>query len=371
MKTVDTRRAELELSYNGYDLSIDIAKYLIDFSYTDAPSGELDDLQITLQDRDNEWQTPEWMPLPGDSLKAAIRVRHWDKPGTAQKLQLGDFEVDTMDLSGPPSTVQIKGVSLGISSNIRQEKRSKAWEKVTLRSIAGEIAKKAGYKLVYSAPVNPTYDRLDQTEQSDLEFLLQQCKSEGVALKVTGKQLVLFDELEYEKKPSVATYEIGKDKILSYSFSVAVAYAAYVACEISYTQPKTKSKKKKTTASGSVATVTATAAAKGKSKTTTTYKVRFVPPGAPALGPVLKIKEKVTGKAEALRKARNALREKNKDMGRSSLSVVGDIRMAAGVVITIGGAGTFDGNYLVESAAHRIGSGGYVTDLTIRPVLGW
>lgn len=368
MKTVDTRRAELELSYNGYDLSIDIAKYLIDFSYTDAPSGELDDIQITLQDRDNEWQTPEWMPLAGDSIKAAIRVRHWNKPGTAQKIQLGDFEVDSIDLSGPPSTVQIKGVSLGISSNIRQEKRSKAWEKVTLRSIAGEIAKKAGYKLVYSAPVNPTYDRLDQNEQSDLEFLLQQCKSEGVALKVTGKQLVLFDEFEYEKKPAVATYEIGKDNILSYSFSVAVAYAAYVACEISYTQPKAK--KKKPTASGSAATVTATAAAKGKSNTTT-YRVKYVPPGASTLGPVLKINEKVTGKAEALRKARNALREKNKDMGRSSLSVVGDIRMAAGVVITIGGAGTFDGNYLVESAAHRIDSSGYVTDLTIRPVLGW
>lgn len=341
MKVVDTRRAELELTYNGYDLSIDIAKYLTDFAYNDAPSGELDDISITLQDRDNEWQTPEWMPLAGDSLKAAIRVRHWDKPGTAQKIQLGDFEVDSVDLSGPPSTVQIKGVSLGISSNIRQEKRSKAWEKVTLRSIAGEIAKKAGYKLVYSAPVNPTYDRLDQNEQSDLEFLLQQCKSEGVALKVTGKQLVLFDEFEYEKKAPVATYTIGKDKILSYSFSVAVAYAAYVACEISYTSGKK------------------------------TIKTKYVPPGAPAIGPVLKINEKVSSQAEALRKARNAIRDKNKDMGRSSLSVVGDIRMAAGVVVEIGGAGTFDGNYLVESASHRIGSSGYVTDLTIRPVLGW
>lgn len=364
MKTVDTRRAELELSYNGYDLSIDIAKYLIDFSYNDAPSGELDDLQITLQDRDNEWQTPEWMPLPGDSLKAAIRVRHWDKPGTAQKLPLGDFEVDSVDLSGPPSVVQIKGVSLGVKSNIRQEKRSKAWEKVTLRSIAAEIANRAGVKLVYSAPANPTYDRLDQNEQSDLDFLLQQCKSEGVAVKVTGEQLVLFDEFEYEKKAPVATYVIGKDKVLSYQFGFSLSYAAYVACEISYTQPKTK--KKKATSSS-----TATTTAKSKSKTTTTYKVKYAPPGAPTLGPVLKLKEKVTGKAEALRKARNALREKNKEMGRSSLSIVGDIRMAAGVVITIGGAGTFDGDYLVESAAHRISSSGYVTDLTIRPVLGW
>lgn len=343
MKAIDTRRVELVLSYNGYDLSLDIAKYLIDFSYNDAPSGELDDISISLEDREGNWKSPEWMPLEGDNLKATIRTLNWDKPGEIKKLPLGTFEVDSMQLSGPPDVVSIKGVSLGVGANIRQEKRTKAWEKVSLKTIAADVAKKAGLKLSYVAPVNPNYDRLDQTEVSDLAFLSEQAKSEGVALKVAGKQLILFDEFEFEKGAPAATFVYGKDNILSYDFSWSSSYAAYIACEISYSKPKSKK----------------------------TIKVKYTPPGAPKNGPVLKLNEKVSSQAEALRKARNALRDKNKDMGRSSLSVMGDIRIAAGVTIRIEGFGTYDGKYLVESCSHNISSSGYTTDMSIRPILGW
>lgn len=183
MKTIEARRAELILSYNGFDLSLDVAKDLLDFTYTDAPPGELDDLQINLQDRNNLWQSPDWMPLPGDSLKAEIRTHHWEKEGEVKKLPLGDFEVDSFQLTGAPDTVSIKGVSLGVGSSIRQEKRTKAWEKATLKTIAGEIAKRAGLKLSYNAPVNPTYDRLDQTEVSDLAFYLNKLKRKGCPSK--------------------------------------------------------------------------------------------------------------------------------------------------------------------------------------------
>lgn len=343
MKTIEARRAELILSYNGYDLSLDIAKDLLDFTYTDAPPGELDDLQITLQDRNNLWQSPEWMPLPGDSLKAEIRTHHWEKEGEVKKLPLGDFEVDSFQLTGAPDTVSIKGVSLGVGSSIRQEKRTKAWEKATLKTIAGEIAKRAGLKLSYNAPVNPTYDRLDQTEVSDLAFLFEQARAEGLSVKISGKQLVLFDDFEFEKLPVVATFKRGRDRILSYDFNWSSSYASYVACEISYS--KAKSKK--------------------------TIKVKYTPPGAPNIGPILKINEQVDSEAEALRKARNALREKNREMGEASLSVVGDIRIAAGVTIQVEGFGTFDGKYLVINVSHGIGSSGYITNMTIRPVLGW
>lgn len=342
-KAIDARRAELVLFYNGYDLSLDIAKDLLQFTYTDAPPGELDDLQITLQDRNNLWQSPEWMPLPGDSLKAEIRTYHWEKTGEVKKLLLGDFEVDSIQLTGAPDTVSIKGVSLGIGSNIRQEKRTKAWEKATLKTIAGEIAKRAGLKLSYNAPVNPTYDRLDQTEVSDLAFLFEQAKAEGLSVKISGKQLVLFEDFEFEKAPVVATFKRGRDRILSYDFSWSSSYSAYIACEISYSKPDSKK----------------------------TIKAKYTPPGAPKIGPILKINEQVNSEAEALRKARNALREKNREMGEASLAIVGDIRIAAGVTIQVEGFGTFDGKYLVVSVSHEIGSSGYVTNMTIRQVLGW
>lgn len=343
MDTIDARRAELVIFYNGYDLSLDLAKYLMSFSYTDAAPGEADDIQITLEDRENNWQSPAWMPVQGDRLVAEIRTIGWDAPGEIKRLPLGSFEVDSVTVSGPPDTVSIKATSLPLAGNAKQEKRTKAWEKITLRAMAAEIAQKAGLKLNYLAPVNPTYDRLDQTEQEDLAFLYGQAKEEGIAIKIASGQLVLFDEFEFEKAPPVATLTRGKDNILSYNFDWNAAYAAYVACEVSYTQAKAKN----------------------------TIKVKYAPPGAPAIGPVLKINEQADDEAAALRKARKSLRDKNKERSQASLTLMGDIRLAAGVTIMVAGFGTFDGKYLILSANHSIGSSGYTTSLTMRQVLGW
>ncbi|MCM3141298.1 contractile injection system protein, VgrG/Pvc8 family [Brevibacillus sp. MER 51] len=343
MDMINARRAELVVFYNGYDLSIDLAKYLIDFSYTDAAPGEADDIQITLEDRENNWQSPEWSPMQGDSIMAEIRTTGWEKPGEVQRLPLGTFEVNSVTSSGPPDKVSMKATSLPVSGNAKQEKRSKAWEKVTLKTMAADIAKRAGLKLNYLAPMNPTYDRIDQTEQEDLSFLYNQAKEEGIAIKVVSGQLVLFDEFEFEKSAPVATIKRGKDNILSYSFDWNAAYAAYVACEVTYTQAKEKN----------------------------TLKAKYVPPGAPAIGPVLKINEQADSQAAALRKARKSLREKNKERSQASMTLMGDIRIAAGVTIMVEGFGAFDGKYLIVSATHNLSSSGYTTDMTMRQVLGW
>ncbi|MEC2128130.1 late control protein [Brevibacillus centrosporus] len=343
METIDARRAELVMFYNGVDISIDLARSLMDFTYTDAASGESDDIQISLEDRGNMWQSPEWMPLKGDKVSAEIRTISWDKPGEVKRLPLGTFEVDSVTSSGPPDTVNIKATSLPIAGNAKQEKRSKAWEKVSLKTIASEIAKRAGLKLNYLAPVNPSYERLDQTEQEDLSFLYAQSKEEGIALKIASGQLVLFDEFEFEKGDPIATFTRGKDNIISYKFDWSASYAAYVACEVSYTQAKKKN----------------------------TIKVKYVPPGAPKVGPILKINEQADSESAALRKARKSLRDKNKEQSQASMTVMGDIRLATGLTITVAGFGTFDGKYLIVSASHRLGSGGYTTDITMRQVLGW
>lgn len=336
------RRTELVITYNGWDLSEDIAKSITNFSYRDAPPGELDEIEITIEDRERNWQTPEWFPLQGDFIKAEIRTVNWDKPGEIKKLPLGSFDVSTVEFSGEPDILTIKAVSLPLQSKVRQEVRTKAWEKVTLKSIAADIAKRAGLKLQYLIKDTFTYDRQEQTEQSDLAFLNDLCVSEGVAVKVTGNQLVLFDEAVYEQADPVATIERGKDNISSFSFSWDAAYASYVACEVSYTTKKNK-----------------------------TIKARYTPPGAPKLGPVLKINESASSKAEALRKAKKSLRDKNKEIGKASLSLAGDIRFAAGVTIKISGFGYFDSKCLVLSVTHSLSSSGYSTDLEIRQVLGW
>lgn len=338
----DARKAALVLFYNGKDVSTSLADFLIDFSYNDAPAGEADDISINLEDRHHNWIGP-WSPMEGDKIKAEIRTVNWEKRGEIKKLPLGSFEVDTFDFKGSPDTVSIKALSISVYSDVRQEKRSRSWEKVSLKTVAAQVAKASGLKLLYEVGDNPTYDRLEQNGMSDLAFLVDTAKKEAIAVKVSGGNLVLFDESAYEKKEAITTITRGKDNVLSYTFNWSTTLVAYRACEVSYTDAKKKK----------------------------TFKATYSPPGAPKTGPVLKINEQVDSQAAAIRLARKSLREKNKEAGKGSLTLMGDIRMATSLTINIKGWKRFDGKYIIESCSHTIGSGGYVTTIGIRKVLGW
>lgn len=372
---INARRAQVVVNYNGKDITKELSGYLLDFTYTDAEPGTLDDLQINLEDKVRKWSGP-WSPSAGDRIIAYIKTINWSKPGEIKRLNCGTFEVDSIDFAGPPDTVSIKAVSLPVTTNVRQEKKTKAWESVTLKSIAVEIAKRAGFTLMYEAHNNPKYDRQDQTDVSDLAFLNDLCKQEGIALKVTGKKLVLFDEYVYEQKPPALTIERGVSDIISYGFSYTTQDVAYAGCEVSYQPAAKKSTSKKkddkgTTKAAAESTSNDSKKKKEKSEQPKPIKVIYRPPGAPKDGPILKVSQSVGSQAEALNVARKSLREKNKEAGKATLSLMGDVGLAAGMTITIKGFGRFDGKYIIVSATHAVGGSGYTTNLEIRKVLGW
>ncbi|QCT03810.1 hypothetical protein E6C60_3099 [Paenibacillus algicola] len=343
MKTVvDGRYAYLMLKYNGKEIGTEyLSKYLMDFTYSDGAPGDQDSISISLDDREANWLNA-WKPEFGDKLIAEITVVNWDIPGQKAKLPCGTFEVDAIDIDGPPDKVMLQAVALPLGgAQAQQEPRTKAWEKVKLKTIALDIAARAKLSLVYSASVNPTYDRLDQTNQADLTFLVDIAKDEGIAAKISGGKLVLFDEAEYEKKPAVADLVRGESNIITYGFSESSTNRAYGSCIVTYKPTK-----------GKLIT--------GK------YSLS----NAAGL-PVLKINERVETVAEANRLARNRLREKNKQAGKARFTLDGDIRIASGVTVNVKGYGRFDGKYIIESAHHSIGMNPYQTDIEIRKVLGW
>ncbi|GIO33129.1 hypothetical protein J2TS6_42700 [Paenibacillus albilobatus] len=372
---VDGRRAHLALKYNGVAVKNEwLQDYLIDFTYTDAAPGEQDSIAINLDDRDRKWMGP-WVPKFGDKISAEITLINWDKPGEKKKLPCGSFEVDTLDLDGPPDKVSIQALAIPTGgAGALQEARTKAWEKVKLKTIAAEIAKRAKLKLVYSSASNPSYDRLDQNEQPDLDFLNQTAKAEGIAVKISGGCLAMFDEEEYEKKPAVIDIVRGKSNILSYKFSDSTTNVIYGSCVVTYRPPVSKAKKKeakdKKKKDGKDKTPKAAAAKKKKAGTPKSITASYTMPGGSKL-PVLRINEKVDSIAEGQRLAKNRLREKNKEAGRASFTLEGDIRLASSVTANVKGFGRFDGKYIVESATHKIGGGPYTTDIEIRKVLGW
>lgn len=346
---MEARRILTIIKYNNKDISVDISKYLKSISYTDNLSGEADDLQITLEDRDGLWQST-WMPEKGALLDATLQQKYWQTlSALPQSLRLGLFEIDEITSSGYPSEVQIKAVSVPDNNTLRGTERSRSWEKAKLQVIANDIASAAGMSLFWDTEENPVLDRAEQTEQSDLSFLYAICKDKGLALKISDKKIIIFDEAKYgAEKAKITIVKPGtvykKESGMKYLF-VGTGYSLrtkirdiYAACRVSYQQGSSKSN------------IEATYTVAGKK------------------GKTLQVNEQVESVAAALNLAKKRLREKNKDEVTGSLNMLGNFILLSGVTVNLLGFGAFDDKYLITRASHDIGSG-YTTNIDVRRCL--
>ncbi|MGL5512669.1 MAG: hypothetical protein ACRDBM_05440 [Sporomusa sp.] len=96
------------------------------------------------------------------------------------------------EVSGEPDVVTIRAISAPISTALRGEENTRAWENIRLKNIAGDMADRAEMDLKYLAAYNPHIKRQDQTEQSDLAFLQELCNRAGLSLKATNDTLSLM-----------------------------------------------------------------------------------------------------------------------------------------------------------------------------------
>lgn len=96
----------------------------------------------------------------------------------------------------------------------------------------------------------------------------------------------------------------------------------------------------------------------------------FIPPDAPVSGQILQINKDVTSIADAEFEARAHLRKKNQKERSGSISMMGDPRIMATMILGLQGFYHFDGNYFVEAATHSFDRhAGYTTNLNVRGVL--
>lgn len=334
----NTRRAIADITYMGVKITQDIAPYLKSFTFNDN-EGKSDDIQIDLEDRDRKWQGP-WLPKKGDKISASIKLLNWHKEGETATLNCGTFFVDDVGFKGPPDTVSIKALSVPFTKGGKDTKKTRAWENATLRNILSEVAASAGLTLLYDAP-EFTYDRVEQDKKTDLAFAKDMSKREGLSTKVTKEQLIVYDELNYEKKTSVRTITRGEDDVKSYDFKESAAEEQYAKVEISYFDGKKKKLIKYV------------------------YKV----PGVKE-GPTLKINKRASSLDEAKRWAQKEARNKNKVSKSGKITLRGHEKMVQGVTVKIANFGAFDGKYFIETSSHSV-TGGYSTNISLREVLDY
>jgi len=315
-----------EIQYDGKDITAQIAPYVLQVTYTDNLAGQSDELEINLDDRDHRWKNA-WAPGKGDKISLKIG---YEGEGL---LPCGEFQIDEIEYNGPPDTISIRCLAAGINQSLRT-KKSKAYEGMTLKKIAEQIAAAHGLTLVGSVPEIRT-ERITQNQEKDLAFLKRLAEGYGYVFSVRGSQLIWHEQAQLDQANAVvAIKRIG----LTGSYTLRTkTNQVYRGCQVSYHDPVKKK------------LITHTFPAAGITN-----------------GDVLKLIERCENKQQAEAKAKAALRNSNGRQVEGNLPLQGDQRLVAGVNITLSGWGVLDGGYQVLKSRHIMERGtGYRTEIEV------
>jgi len=354
------RRADAEIAFDGVDITKSIAPFFISLTYTDNEESEADDLQIKLQDREEIW-LESWLNRAIDAatnvatvsdgkvvaniglkIDAVIVQKNFFGDGKDMVLDCGQFELDSVDASGPPAVITIKATALPFTSQIRQTKKSRAWEHYTLSGIAKEMAAANGMSCMYLSENDPFYRRVEQYATSNIAFLQTLCQAAGISLKATNNIIVLFDQAAYEANNPVITIRKGDKSYSKWKLSTSETNSHYTSCRVSWT-----------TTSGEL--IEGIARVEDYDEDSSTNQQ-------------LEIRAKVASIAEAEVYAAKMLRMHNKFQKIAMFTMPGNPMLVSGVTIQLDGWGAWSGKYIISQVRHSVGNS-FNTQIQLRKVL--
>ncbi|PYE87384.1 phage late control D family protein [Phyllobacterium leguminum] len=317
-----------QLIYQGVDISSELDPETTSVSYTDKHHGEMDEISVTVQDKDGKWKG-EWCPEPGDTMSLTI----FD--GLGGVLPCGEFEMDEPEASGDSSgdTMTMRGIAAPISKPLRTEK-TRAFEKQPLRAIVSKVAGENGLS-VEGDIENINFERVSQRRERDLEFLTRLAEDTGHYFTVKGKRAIFtsFRSIDGRAAALVINHTMIGTTLLSYSLKFQTA-ETYSKASVSYLDANKKEPIKAEEKDAQVKT-----------------------------GDTLKISgERTESPANAKALARSRLHYKNRKSRSGSISLVGDVRALAGVTVDMADFGKYAGIYLIDSSTHNMSRSGYTTD---------
>ncbi len=328
-----------ELSYNGRAITQDIAPYVVSATYTDHLTGEADSLDIELEDTDGRW-LDRWYPEKGASLLFKFGYRD------APLISAGRFDVDELELAGPPSTVRIRGLAAGVQDAVRTRK-PRAYERTTLAAIAARVARRNKMTLV--GKIEPLQiDRVTQYQESDLPFLQRLASQYGYAFKVTenNSRLVFWKMADLHVQKAIRRY--APLDLASWGFRDKVSEVP-AAVEVMHHNAKTKKLVVYGVKDGETTIVGSTAAGKAASADT------------------VKVTRRAPSKASAEAQAKAEMERRLLDRTSGEVSLEGDPALAAGASVELVAFGRLAGVYLITRATHSITrSAGYTTQLELK-----
>jgi phage protein D len=335
--SLPVRHPRWVLNYAGRNITGDVTAMVTEISYKDKVAHHSDEVEVTLEDRDHRWQGP-WFPVRGDFVELFIGY------DGEELLDCGDFQVDELELKGPPDSFHMKCIAAGITPSIRTP-RSAAYENQTLLQVANTVAARHAMTVV-GAPqsINVAWARLSQRTETDLNFLRSLAFRHNYDFSIRGQQLIFYARTPLEQQQSLLTLMRGGTELIPSSLTVkgfefkTRTQQIYRSATVAYLNPQQKK---------------LIAAQSGDSSAPT--------------GDDLHIVARCEVPQHAQLKADSALHDANKDQVTGRIETEGTILLAAGVNVDISGFAAFDGRYHIESSRHRLERGsGYTTEVEVR-----
>jgi len=320
------------LVYQGVNITADISRMVLSISYVDELGGRAGDLEVELEDREKRWQGA-WFPQQGDGVSLLIGY------GGEQLLPCGDFQVDDLELQGPPDVFHLRCLPAWITPSLRT-RNSLGYENQTLPQIAATVAARHGMSVVGApAALDVSYLRVTQKQETDLEFLHRIAREHDYDFTVRGTQLVFYARAALEAQPAALTLQ--RKDVVRFSF-ISKTHRVYRQAQVSYFDPY--------------------------GKRLYTQTVQAIP--AVAAGDTLKLAARCENGQQALERAGAALHEANRLLVTGHLVAPGTTLLVAGNNVDLSGWGAMDGTYLIERARHHLSRAtGYLTEVDVRRVL--
>lgn len=322
-----TRRYSLQLSYNGVSATEEIQPYFNSFTYTD-PLDQSDTISVSLLDREGKWAS-SWIPQKEDVLKPEIRLENWLAEGELRTILCGDFMVDDFDFSGPPDMLVINGISAPLNTDFKERERSQTWKEVTLKQIEEEIAGRYGMTPYFEGE-DVLIEKMEQSRQTDADFLKKLAEKYGFALKIYAGRMILFSWEVYEAKAAKGTIKKTDVRKWKYHSSMMGTYTGAI---VTYTDPSTKQ---------------TTEVIVGKE------------------GRLYSSMEKADSPADAERIGKNAVRNANRKETTITLTMNPVFFFSVSDNVMLEGFGKADGRYQIGKIVHQVSK----SDYTIQ-VSGW
>lgn len=314
------RRKSMSIVYNGVEAWADLSPHLEKFTYTDSVD-KSDTIAISLSDRDLKWVN-SWIPQKGDVVLPSIILENWNHEGEKMAFACGSFTVDDFSFSSPPLAGSINGVSAPVNSSFKETERTRTWEAATIQVIAAELAGKYGLTLTYDAD-DIQVKKMEQSGQSDSEFLSALCKKYGLGIKVYSNRLVIWDYKRYYRQAPVMT--LCQTDVSKWEYK-STMQGTYTGAQVSYTNPATKK------------TVDVLVGTEERLYKTT---------------------QKADSEADAILIGEAAILEANRKETTMQLTLSPKLSLMATKTVRLSGFGRMDGLYFINSVTHTVSRKAY------------